>query len=42
MEHYLDFRVFQKFVRTICIVASDKNVALLFNTQYFYIIDNAM
>ena len=34
--------MFQKFVRTICIVAGDIYLALLFNTQYFYIVDNDM
>ena len=40
MEYYLEFNLFKKFVRIICIVAGDINLALLFNTQYFCIVDN--
>jgi len=42
MEYYLEYNVFKKFVRIICIVAGDINLAFLFNIQYFYIVDNDM
>ena len=42
MEYYLEYNVFKKFVPKICIFAGDINLALLFNTQYFYIVDDDM
>ena len=42
MEYYLEYNLFKKFVRIICIVAGDINLAFLFNTQYFCIVDNDM
>ena len=34
-EYCLEYDFLQQFVRIICIVADDINLALLFNTQYF-------
>jgi len=42
MEYCLEYHLLQQCVRIICIVADDINLALLFNTQYFYIVDNDM
>ena len=42
MEYYLEYNVFQKFVRIIYIVSGDIYLALLFNTQYFYIVEYDM
>jgi hypothetical protein len=42
MEYCLEYNLLQQFVRIICIVADDINLAFLFNTQYFYIVDNDM
>jgi hypothetical protein len=42
MEYYLEYNLLQKLVRVICNVAGDINLAILFNTQYFYIVDNDM
>jgi hypothetical protein len=42
IEYCVEYNLLQQFVRIICIVADDINLVLLFNSQYFYIVDNDM